>query len=163
MCMMTDGLLLVTPSYRYDPSDETWSPIANMFRARLGLGVACLNRLLYAVGGFDGAERLECVECFDPDTNEWKNVASMHCKRSGAGALTIAGHRSLTGTTTQTGICMCQLKNHSIHMSTGMPQQESLFSLCLPACFPAFNREIMPMHLAPKQSLKNSSLMVWDK
>ncbi|OWA51508.1 Kelch-like ECH-associated protein 1 [Hypsibius exemplaris] len=31
---------------RYNPNDETWSPIADMSRARLGLGVASLNRLL---------------------------------------------------------------------------------------------------------------------
>ena len=56
-----------------------------MHRARLGLGIASLNRLLYAVGGFDGVERLRCVECYDPDTDQWKFVAPMNSRRSGAG------------------------------------------------------------------------------
>lgn len=58
-----------------------------MHRARLGLGITSLNRLLYAVGGFDGAERLRCVECYDPDTDQWKFVAPMSSRRSGAGTI----------------------------------------------------------------------------
>ncbi|OQV21354.1 putative Kelch-like ECH-associated protein 1 [Hypsibius exemplaris] len=79
------------PIGRYNPNDETWSPIADMSRARLGLGVASLNRLLYAVGGFDGVERLQCVECYDPDTNSWRSVAPMSTVRSGAGMVALDG------------------------------------------------------------------------
>ena len=56
-----------------------------MGRARLGVGVAVVNRLLYAVGGFDGARRSNSVECYHPENNCWTEVATMHYARSGAG------------------------------------------------------------------------------
>jgi len=36
---------------------------------------------LYAVGGYDGQERLNTVEMFDPFLNRWKLVKPMLCKR----------------------------------------------------------------------------------
>ena len=56
-----------------------------MSARRIGVGVAVVNRLLYAVGGFDGANRLRCVECYTPETDEWRFVAHMNRSRSGAG------------------------------------------------------------------------------
>ena len=56
--------------------------------ARLGVGVAVVNRLLYAVGGFDGARRIASVECYHPENNCWNEVAPMHIARSGAGKKT---------------------------------------------------------------------------
>ena len=50
-----------------------------------------LNRLLYAIGGFDGENRLRSTECYCPDTNKWFLVASMNTPRSGAAA--VAFHR----------------------------------------------------------------------
>ena len=56
-----------------------------MCTSRIGVGVATVNRLLYAVGGFDGDNRLSSVECYNPDQDDWKYVASMNTQRSGAG------------------------------------------------------------------------------
>ena len=36
---------------------------------------------LYAIGGYDGHERLNTVEVFDPEGNAWKLVAPMLGKR----------------------------------------------------------------------------------
>lgn len=52
---------------------------------RIGVGVTVVNRLLYAVGGFDGCKRLSSVERYHPENNEWKYLASMNSTRSGAG------------------------------------------------------------------------------
>lgn len=52
---------------------------------RVGVGVAVVNRLLYAIGGFDGLERLNSAECYHPENNEWTLINSMKCARSGAG------------------------------------------------------------------------------
>ena len=52
---------------------------------RIGVGLACVNRLLYAVGGFDGTQRLNSMERYDPEKDEWTNLASMKTTRSGAG------------------------------------------------------------------------------
>ena len=52
---------------------------------RIGVGCAVVNRLLYAVGGYDGNNRLNSVECYHPENDEWITVASMNTHRSGAG------------------------------------------------------------------------------
>lgn len=70
---------------RYDPEMDTWTPICSMSTRRIGVGCAVLNRLLFAVGGFDGQNRLSSVECYDPERDEWTTVASMNTMRSGAG------------------------------------------------------------------------------
>ena len=59
--------------------------IGPMATKRLGVGVAVVNRLLYAVGGFDGVNRLRSVECYHPENDEWQFLASMNSTRSGAG------------------------------------------------------------------------------
>lgn len=56
-----------------------------MLTRRIGVGVAVINRLLYAVGGFDGANRLSSCECYNPERDEWKTMAAMNTVRSGAG------------------------------------------------------------------------------
>lgn len=56
-----------------------------MLTQRIGVGVAVINRLLYALGGFDGANRLSSCECYNPEKDEWKTMASMNTVRSGAG------------------------------------------------------------------------------
>ena len=56
-----------------------------MSTRRIGVGCAVLNRLLFAVGGFDGVNRLSSVECYDPERDEWRTVAPMNTMRSGAG------------------------------------------------------------------------------
>ena len=76
---------LVSHSGRYEPTEDAWSAVAQMGTRRIGVGVAVVNRLLYAVGGFDGQKRLNSVECYTPETNSWHFVASMNTTRSGAG------------------------------------------------------------------------------
>jgi kelch-like protein 19 len=56
-----------------------------MHQARLGVGVAVVNRLLYAIGGYDGKERLNSAECYHPENDAWNVIASMNTYRSGAG------------------------------------------------------------------------------
>ena len=36
---------------------------------------------LYAIGGYDGSERLSTVEVFEQDSRRWRKVSSMNCKR----------------------------------------------------------------------------------
>lgn len=43
--------------------------------------VLCTSDKLYAIGGYDGHERLNTVEMFDPECNDWKLVAPMLGKR----------------------------------------------------------------------------------
>ena len=70
---------------RYDAENDKWTDIASMSTRRIGVGCAVLNRLLYAVGGYDGENRLSSVECYDPEHNQWTEVRAMNTMRSGAG------------------------------------------------------------------------------
>lgn len=57
-----------------------------MHYKRLAVGVAVVNRLLYAIGGYDGNVRHNSAECYHPENDEWNMIAPMHTPRSGAGA-----------------------------------------------------------------------------
>ncbi len=50
----------------YNPSNASWSTGASMPTARAYLGVAVVNDVLYAIGGFDGENWLSTVEEFTP-------------------------------------------------------------------------------------------------
>ena len=56
-----------------------------MAHQRIGVGVAVVNRLMYAIGGYDGNNRLSSVERYHPENDEWAMVAPMNTTRSGAG------------------------------------------------------------------------------
>lgn len=62
-----------------------------MLTRRIGVGVAVLNRLLYAVGGYDGTNRHSSAECYYPERDEWEMIAQMKTIRSGAGMCAAAG------------------------------------------------------------------------
>lgn len=51
----------------------------SMLRSRVG--VAVMRNKLYAIGGYNGSERLSTVEVFDPENKSWNKVAPMNCKR----------------------------------------------------------------------------------
>jgi kelch-like protein 19 len=64
-----------------------------MHTKRLGVGVAVVNRLLYAIGGYDGNERLGSGECYHPENNAWTMIAPMTTQRSGAGNFNIMSYQ----------------------------------------------------------------------
>lgn len=75
----------LSPHSRYEPERDEWQLVAPMLTRRIGVGVAVLNRLLYAVGGFDGTSRLRSAECYHPERDAWRPIAPMATIRSGAG------------------------------------------------------------------------------
>lgn len=56
-----------------------------MYSKRLGVGIAVVNRLLYAIGGYDGTFRLSSAECYHPENDAWNMISPMNTVRSGAG------------------------------------------------------------------------------
>lgn len=52
-----------------------------MSTARSRVGVAVVNGLLYAIGGYDGQSRLSTVEVYNPETDTWSKVAGMNSQR----------------------------------------------------------------------------------
>lgn len=73
----------------YDPKTSTWTMSQNMSMLRSRVGVAVMNSKLYAIGGYNGHERLSTVEVFDPELKKWTKVAPMTCKRSAVGACSL--------------------------------------------------------------------------
>ena len=53
--------------YRYDPQKSTWELSKAMATLRSRVGVAVVDRKLFAFGGYDGSSRLHTVECYDPE------------------------------------------------------------------------------------------------
>lgn len=60
-----------------------------MTTARSRVGVAVVNGLLYAIGGYDGQLRLSTVEVYNPEMDSWSKVESMNSKRRYAGSLNV--------------------------------------------------------------------------
>ena len=54
----------------YNPRTDRWGFIASMNTRRSRTAVATVGNLLYAVGGFDGANDLATAECFNPQVNK---------------------------------------------------------------------------------------------
>lgn len=77
--------MIVCSIISYDPDVDRWTSVKSMHTRRLAVGVAVVNRLMYAIGGFDGVHRLNTVECYHPENNAWSMVAPMQKVRSGAG------------------------------------------------------------------------------
>lgn len=69
----------------FDPEEDRWTLVQPMHSKRFGVGVAVVNRLLYAIGGFDGNDRLASMECYHPENNAWTVLPAMKLGRSGAG------------------------------------------------------------------------------
>ena len=58
---------------------------------------------MYVCGGFDGISSLDTVERYDPDLDEWKNIARMTKNRSASGVVhlddkiyALGGHNGLS-------------------------------------------------------------------
>ena len=43
---------------------------------------------MYAMGGYDGSQRLDLVEKYDPATDQWSTVTCMGVRRDGLAAST---------------------------------------------------------------------------
>ncbi len=57
-----------------------------MYERRCYVSVAVLDELIYAMGGFDGHERLSSAEHYNPNANQWTLTAPMNDRRSDASA-----------------------------------------------------------------------------
>ncbi|NXH12017.1 KLH18 protein, partial [Bucco capensis] len=81
----------------FDPIANHWEKCQPMGTARSRVGVAVLNGLLYAIGGYDGQLRLSTVEVYNPETDSWSKVESMNSKRSAMGTVVLDGQIYVCG------------------------------------------------------------------
>nr|CAD2122911.1 unnamed protein product [Meloidogyne enterolobii] len=70
------GLNQIQPSTVefYDPTIKKWKPSKVMTSQRTRVGVAVSNGKFYVVGGYNGSERLRCVEMFDTVSGNWVSL-----------------------------------------------------------------------------------------
>nr|CAD7196547.1 unnamed protein product [Timema douglasi] len=66
----------------FDPAAGRWQLAEAMSMMRSRVGVAVMRNKLYALGGYNGQERLSAVEVFDPLKRVWNRITSMRCRRS---------------------------------------------------------------------------------
>uniref|UniRef100_A0A665TML2 BTB domain-containing protein n=1 Tax=Echeneis naucrates TaxID=173247 RepID=A0A665TML2_ECHNA len=81
----------------FNPIDNFWERCQPMRTARSRVGVAVVNGLLYAIGGFDGQSRLSTVEVYNPEMDSWTRVSSMNSQRSAMGTAVVDGHIYVCG------------------------------------------------------------------
>jgi kelch-like protein 18 len=70
----------------YDCISNKWRLAESMMTNRSRVAVAVLQGRLYAIGGYNGLERLHTVEVFEPETKKWKKVSSISKSRSALGS-----------------------------------------------------------------------------
>ncbi|XP_063430646.1 kelch-like protein 18 [Mytilus trossulus] len=76
----------------YDPIVNRWTVVEPMTTIRSRVAVSVHIGCLYAIGGYDGEDRLNTVEVYKPSNKTWKTVCKMHCKRSAHGATSLGKH-----------------------------------------------------------------------
>ena len=65
----------------YDPETDRWvvDVIPQMRYRRSGVGVAVLQGLLFAIGGYlEGKTSTDAVECYNPRTKRYHNIIWIH-------------------------------------------------------------------------------------
>ena len=70
---------------KYMPNEEKWEVVSSMQTCRSRVGVAVLSGKLYAIGGYDGTNRLDTAEVYTPEEDKWQNIKPMHDRRSALG------------------------------------------------------------------------------
>ncbi|XP_036286105.1 kelch-like protein 18 isoform X3 [Pipistrellus kuhlii] len=83
----------------FDPLANRWEKCHPMTTARSRVGVAVVNGLLYAIGGYDGQLRLSTVEVYNPETDTWARAGSMNSKRRWTVVTPMSSSRSAAGVT----------------------------------------------------------------
>ncbi|XP_037072489.1 kelch-like protein 5 isoform X2 [Pollicipes pollicipes] len=87
-----DGSSCLRSCESFDPHTNRWSAAAPMLQRRGGVGVGVVNGCLYALGGSDAPAtspnslKFSCVERYDPNTDQWTEIASMVIGRDGVAA-----------------------------------------------------------------------------
>ncbi|XP_007892245.1 kelch-like protein 31 [Callorhinchus milii] len=109
---VVDGKILVTGGYinnaysrlacAYDPSADSWQDKANLSTPRGWHCAISLFDRVYVLGGSQlggKGERIDVlpVECYNPSTAQWSQVAPLHVGVSTAGAATIDGKIYVVG------------------------------------------------------------------
>lgn len=95
-----NSLLPVPDAYKYNPTTDTWSPIAPLPDNRKLLSLVAVGDSLYALGGQSSAVSTEIENnnwVYNPDLNQWESRAPLPGARAGGAAVGVAGEVYLVG------------------------------------------------------------------
>ncbi|KAL4608741.1 kelch-like protein 35 [Arapaima gigas] len=94
---VSGGQLNSSDTWRYMPQLDHWLRVASLTKARWRHKMAALNGKLYAVGGYNGYQRLSSVECYNTYDNQWVEVAPLPLPVSSAALAACAGKLYVIG------------------------------------------------------------------
>jgi N-acetylneuraminic acid mutarotase len=78
----TTGITTARRLYRYDPSTNSWTRLADAPAAHLAGAAAVISGKLYVVGGYNAAGQVTAaLHVYDPATNTWAAKATMPTPR----------------------------------------------------------------------------------
>ncbi|XP_017200146.2 kelch-like protein 35 isoform X1 [Oryctolagus cuniculus] len=83
---------------------HTWIKVASLHKGRWRHKMAVVQGQLFAVGGFDGLQRLRSVERYDPFSNTWAAAAPLPEAVSSAAVAPCAGQLYVIGGAGQDGV-----------------------------------------------------------
>jgi hypothetical protein len=121
----------------YDPSTGVWRALPNMSVERYECATACVDGLLYVVGGNkDDGDTLASAECFDPSTRDWRALPDMSVARSGCAAACVDGVLYVVGGIYENGTALASTECYA--PSTGawraLPDMSVERYACAAAC-----------------------------
>ncbi|XP_029527936.1 kelch-like protein 35 [Oncorhynchus nerka] len=94
---VSGGQLNSSDVWKYMPQVDHWVRVASLAKARWRHKMAALLGKLYAVGGFNGLERLSNVECYSVYDNQWRTVAPLLLAVSSAALVGCSGKLYVIG------------------------------------------------------------------
>lgn len=59
-------------------SSGKWKEVPKLPLARSNAGVCQLDNLIYCIGGWNGQVGIKQCDVFDPETSNWKSIASLN-------------------------------------------------------------------------------------
>ncbi|XP_030648065.1 kelch-like protein 24 [Chanos chanos] len=94
---VSGGQLNSSDVWRYMVQLNQWVRVGNLKKGRWRHKMATLLGKLYAVGGYNGHERLSSVECYSAFDNQWLTVAPLLLPVSSAAVTSCAGKLYVIG------------------------------------------------------------------
>ena len=102
--------LSLSTVYSFDSTTLRWESLPSMNCAREACGVAELNGRVYAIGGSNGHDALDSVECYDVRSSTWTMLgARLGCgKRSALCAVALGGYVYAIGGWNGSNLCVVE-------------------------------------------------------
>ncbi len=74
---------------RYDLWNNEWTRMSPMNTPRAWPACVVFDNKIYAIGGYNGTNRLRSVEVYDPETDRWTYMNNMATCRAGCAAAVV--------------------------------------------------------------------------